>query len=112
MLLIAQRVKWALLAPLSGVIRSIMSRQFHSTLIQEFQVVILKGSILSATEMSGSGEDLLLGSSIPLLLSDSSDFSLFLNNRHRCWAFPIFCALISEGRSWRAIKVYICFLLL
>ena len=62
------------------------------------------GSILSATEMSDSGQNLLFGSSILLLLSDWFDFSLFLNNRYQFWVFPISCALISERRSLHAVK--------
>ena len=41
------------------------------------------GSILSGTKMVDSGEDIFFGSSMPLLLTDWSDFSLFLNKRYQ-----------------------------
>ena len=45
------------------------------------------------------GEDIFFGSSMPFLLTDWSNLSLFLNKKYRSWAFPISRALISEGRS-------------
>ena len=40
MLLVAQEVKWALLAPLCRVIRSMLSPLFQSALYQDFEMLI------------------------------------------------------------------------
>ena len=122
-LLVTKEVKWGVLVPLCRVIRSTSRVLSFTQLCQpripggtsELCATSNGGShgfILLSTKMVDSAEDIFFGYSMLLLLTECFDFSLFLNDMDGSWTFPTSCALISERRLCRPIKVSIYFLLL